>query len=62
MIKWLIRFFRRDRKVVYPFRGMNDQMRRKDPELYQVVGPMPVASGIRKWREKYPEDFSQMKY
>lgn len=46
--------------VVYPFRPMVDAMKAKDPELYKVVGPMPIYQGALKWREKYPEDFPEL--
>lgn len=43
--------------LVYPFRGLIQAMRDKDPELYKEVGPMIPSQAWRRWIEVYPEDF-----
>lgn len=43
-----------------PFAGLVAAMREKDADLYAVVGPLPIATGIKLWKEKYPEDFPEV--
>jgi hypothetical protein len=43
------------------FEELEGRMRLKDASLAAALGALTWASGIRKWREKYPEDFADLK-
>jgi hypothetical protein len=49
--------FRRKRPVVRPLWPMLSAMRRKDSVLYSEIAHLPVAQGVARWRQSYPEDF-----
>lgn len=54
-----MRFWKRRARgnVVKPFEPLIAAMRRKDPELWKIVGPMPVHRAWQEWIKTYPEDF-----
>ena len=39
---------------------LSEQMREKDAELLESIKSVSVAEGIRRWRLKYPKDFSSV--
>lgn len=57
MIQWLKSIFFRKPNLVYPLKPVTDKMREKDPELWEEVKWMGIASGIARWVEVHPEDF-----
>ena len=50
-------WFHKKRELLPFDGGLSKAMRAKDPELYAVVGPLPMPEAWRVWKQKHPEDF-----